>query len=65
LDEHLHAPQLISRRTVLQAYTQALAIPHPEDYVGPIRDQLDLVRLSGVNDDGVVNSVLALPEFLA
>lgn len=63
LDDHLRWQQSTSFAAVLTAYAEALAIAHPADNVGPIRDQLDLIRLSGADTGGVIEAVLALPEF--
>lgn len=67
LDEHLHAPERVTVDEVVGAYAAAFAVPHPADYAGPVRDQLDLVRLAGKDTggvlDGVVDAVLTLPEF--
>jgi hypothetical protein len=62
LDEHLSAPGPASAERVVAAYAAALAVPHPADYIGPVRDQLDLIRLSGVDRDGTIAAVLAMPD---
>lgn len=65
LDEHYRSPERVSSDDVLDAYAGVLAMPCVEDCIGPIRDQLDLIRLSGADADGTVDLVLSLPELAA
>lgn len=62
LDEHLRAAESVTTAEVVGAYAAALAIPHADDDVGPIRDQLELIVLAGVDADGSARRVLELPE---
>lgn len=62
LDEHVRAPDVVSRDDVVAAYAALCTVPCSDDCLGPVRDQLDLVRLAGADPDGTVALVLSLPE---
>lgn len=47
LTHHLLQTREVSAEDVVDAYLEALAVPHPDDWETSVRDQLELFRLAG------------------